>query len=107
MRLDENLSAGKVRFDAGGVLGVAGIGHGFGNSFRVQVEGDWRYKPLSRYVDTSLTTDLGGWQTVACSGMLGLAGVPRRAGLCRFWRWRCAGLESDRLGDDLAVGEIM
>jgi outer membrane protein OmpA-like peptidoglycan-associated protein len=62
IKLDENFPAGKFRYDTGGVAGVGAIGYGFGNGFRVEVEGDWRYNRLRQYLGTSFPTSASGHQ---------------------------------------------
>jgi outer membrane protein OmpA-like peptidoglycan-associated protein len=62
IRLDENFPAGKFRYDTAGVVGAGAIGYGFGNGFRVEVEGDWRYNGLRQYLGTSFPTTASGHQ---------------------------------------------
>jgi len=62
LRLDENFPPGKFRFDTGGAAGVGAIGYGFGNGFRVEVEGDWRYNGVRQYLGTPFPTVSGGEQ---------------------------------------------
>ena len=61
-RDNENFPSGKLRFDAGGAVGVGAVGYGFGNGFRVEVEGDWRYNGLRQFLGTSFPTRSGGEQ---------------------------------------------
>ena len=63
LRLDDNFPAGKFRYDTGGAAGVGAIGYGFGNGFRVELEGDWRYNGLRQYLGTPFPTRAGGEQT--------------------------------------------
>jgi outer membrane protein OmpA-like peptidoglycan-associated protein len=62
LRLDENFPPGKFRFDTGGAAGVGALGYGFGNGFRVEIEGDWRYSGLRQYLGTPFPTRSGGEQ---------------------------------------------
>jgi len=62
LRLNENFPAGKFRFDTGGAVGVGAVGYGFGNGFRVEVEGDWRYNGVRQYLGTPFPTSAGGEQ---------------------------------------------
>jgi outer membrane protein OmpA-like peptidoglycan-associated protein len=62
LRLDENFPAGKFRYDTGGAAGVGAVGYGFGNGFRVEVEGDFRDNGLHQYLGTSFPTSASGHQ---------------------------------------------
>jgi OOP family OmpA-OmpF porin len=62
LRLDENFPAAKFQYDIG-VTGVGAAGYGFGNGFRVEVEGDYRSNALRHYEGTSFPTAAGGRQT--------------------------------------------
>jgi outer membrane protein OmpA-like peptidoglycan-associated protein len=62
LKLDENFPAGKFQYDIG-AAGVAAAGYGFGNGFRVEVEGDYRFNALRHYEGTSFPTAAGGHQT--------------------------------------------
>ncbi len=62
VRLNPAFPAGKLRFDTGGAVGVGAIGYGFGNGFRVEIEGDWRYNGLRQYLGTPFPTRAGGEQ---------------------------------------------
>ncbi len=53
---------GKLRFDAGGAVGTGAVGYGFGNGFRVEIEGDWRYNGLQHLLGTPFATRSGGEQ---------------------------------------------
>ncbi len=44
--LGTGLGSAKFRFDEGGVGGVGSVGYGFGNGFRVELEGDYRQNSL-------------------------------------------------------------
>jgi outer membrane protein OmpA-like peptidoglycan-associated protein len=61
LRLDENFPAGKFQYDIG-AAGVAAAGYGFGNGFRVEVEGDYRFNALRQYEGTNFPTAAGGHQ---------------------------------------------
>ncbi len=62
LKLDENFPAGKFRYDTGGAAGLGAVGYGFGNGFRVEVEGNWRYNGLRQYLGTDFPTHAGGEQ---------------------------------------------
>ena len=62
LRLNPAFPAGKLRFDTGGAAGVGAVGYGFGNGFRVEVEGDWRYNGLRQFLGTPFPTKSGGEQ---------------------------------------------
>jgi outer membrane protein OmpA-like peptidoglycan-associated protein len=62
LRLDENFPPGKFRFDTGGAAAVGAVGYGFGNGFRIELEGDWRYNGLRQYLGTPFPTSSGGEQ---------------------------------------------
>jgi len=62
LRLDENFPAGKFRYDPAGIVGVGAVGYGFGNGFRIELEGDWRYNRLREYAGTSFPTNASGHQ---------------------------------------------
>ena len=62
LRLNPNFPSGKLRFDTGGVAARGSVGYGFGNGFRVEVEGDWRYNGLRQYLGTPFPTKSGGEQ---------------------------------------------
>ena len=62
LRLNPAFPAGKLRFDTGGAVGVGAVGYGFGNGFRVEVEGDWRYNGLRQFLGTPFPTKSGGEQ---------------------------------------------
>ena len=51
---------GKLRFDIG-ETGVAAVGYGFGNGFRVEAEGDYRQNDL-RQLSFAIPTQVGGRQ---------------------------------------------
>jgi OOP family OmpA-OmpF porin len=61
LRLDENFPAGRFQYDIG-ATGVAAAGYGFGNGFRVEVEGDYRFNALRQYEGTDFPTAAGGRQ---------------------------------------------
>ena len=62
LRLNPNFPSGKLRFDTGGAAARGSAGYGFGNGFRVEVEGDWRYNGLRQYLGTPFPTKSGGEQ---------------------------------------------
>jgi OmpA-OmpF porin, OOP family len=62
VRLSPNFPGGKERFDAG-VVGVGSAGYGFGNGFRVEVEGNYRYNTLQHFLSSGLPTSAGGSQS--------------------------------------------
>jgi outer membrane protein OmpA-like peptidoglycan-associated protein len=59
LRLNENFPGSKLRFDVG-EAGVGALGYGFGNGFRVELEGDWRQNGLQHLLGTSFPTAAGG-----------------------------------------------
>jgi outer membrane protein OmpA-like peptidoglycan-associated protein len=61
-KLDDNFPAGRFQYDIG-AAGVAAAGYGFGNGFRVEVEGDYRFNALRQFEGTSFPTAAGGHQT--------------------------------------------
>ncbi len=62
LRLNPAFPGGKLRFDTGGAAGVGAVGYGFGNGFRVELEGDWRYNGLRQFLETPFPTRAGGEQ---------------------------------------------
>ncbi len=62
-RLNDFFPDGKLRFDAGGLAGVGAMGYGFGNGFRIEVEGNYRYNGLRQFIGTSFPTRSGGEQS--------------------------------------------
>ncbi len=62
VRLNPAFPAGKLRFDDDGAVGVGAVGYGFGNGFRLELEGDWRYNGLRQYLGTPFPTRSGGEQ---------------------------------------------
>jgi OOP family OmpA-OmpF porin len=61
LRLDENFPDGKFRFDIG-EAGSGAAGYGFGNGFRVEIEGDYRHNSLRQFLGTGFPTSAGGDQ---------------------------------------------
>jgi OOP family OmpA-OmpF porin len=61
LRLNENFPGSKLRFDAG-VTGLGAVGYGFGNGFRVELEGNWRQNDLQHVLGTDFPTSAGGRQ---------------------------------------------
>jgi outer membrane protein OmpA-like peptidoglycan-associated protein len=61
LRLNENFPGSKLRFDAGEV-GAGAVGYGFGNGFRVELEGNWRENDLQHLLGTNFPTAAGGNQ---------------------------------------------
>jgi outer membrane protein OmpA-like peptidoglycan-associated protein len=61
LRLNENFPGSKLRFD-GGPAGVGALGYGFGNGFRVEVEGNFRQNDLQHVLGTDFPTSAGGRQ---------------------------------------------
>lgn len=59
VRLNQSFPAGKLRFDVG-YAAAGAVGYGFGNGFRVEVEGNWRRNDLQRYRGTTFPTTVGG-----------------------------------------------
>ncbi len=62
LRLNPSFPAGKLRFDTGGAVALGAVGYGFGNGFRVELEGDWRYNGLRQFLGTPFPTHAGGEQ---------------------------------------------
>jgi outer membrane protein OmpA-like peptidoglycan-associated protein len=62
IRENENFPGSKLRFDLG-EAGVAAAGYGFGNGFRVEIEGDYRRNDLQHLLGTTFPTASGGNQT--------------------------------------------
>ena len=62
IRENENFPGSKLRFDVG-EAGVAAAGYGFGNGFRVELEGDYRQNDLQHLLGTTFPTAAGGNQT--------------------------------------------
>jgi OOP family OmpA-OmpF porin len=62
LRRNENFPGSKFRFDIG-EAGVAAAGYGFGNGFRVELEGDYRRNDLQHLLGTGFPTAAGGNQT--------------------------------------------
>jgi outer membrane protein OmpA-like peptidoglycan-associated protein len=62
LKLNDAFPAGKLRFDTAGAAGIGAVGYGFGNGFRVELEGDWRYNGLRQYLGTAFPTHAGGEQ---------------------------------------------
>ncbi len=62
LRLNPAFPGGKLRFDDDGAAGIGAVGYGFGNGFRVEVEGDWRYNGLRQFLGTPFPTRSGGEQ---------------------------------------------
>ncbi len=61
VRLSPEFPGGKIRPDVGyAALGAAG--YGFGNGFRVEIEGDWRYNGVQHLLGTPYATRAGGEQ---------------------------------------------
>jgi len=52
----------KLKFDPAGAVGVAAAGYGFGNGFRVEVEGDYRYNQFHDLHRTFFPAVAGGHQ---------------------------------------------
>ena len=62
LRLNENFPGSKLRFDAGEV-GAGAVGYGFGNGFRVELEGNYRREnDLQHLLGTNFPTAAGGNQ---------------------------------------------
>ncbi len=61
LRLNENFPGSKLRFDAGEV-GAGSVGYGFGNGFRVELEGNFRQNDLQHLLGTNFPTAAGGSQ---------------------------------------------
>jgi outer membrane protein OmpA-like peptidoglycan-associated protein len=61
-RLNENFPNGKLIFDDPGAAGAVAAGYGFGNGFRVEIEGNWRYNRLRELGGTSFATSSSGQQ---------------------------------------------
>jgi hypothetical protein len=61
LRLNENFPGSKLRFDAG-ETGLGAVGYGFGNGFRVELEGNWRQNDLQHVLGTNFPTSAGGRQ---------------------------------------------
>ncbi len=62
IRQNENFPGSKLRFDIG-ETGVGAVGYGFGNGFRVEIEGNYRRNDLMHLLGTSFPTSAGGNQT--------------------------------------------
>ena len=62
LRLNENFPGNKLRYDVG-ETGVGAAGYGFGNGFRVELEGNWRQNDLMHLLGTNFPTSAGGNQT--------------------------------------------
>jgi OOP family OmpA-OmpF porin len=62
IRQNENFPGSKLRFDVG-ETGVGSVGYGFGNGFRVELEGNWRQNDLQHLLGTNFPTAAGGKQT--------------------------------------------
>ncbi len=62
LRENENFPGSKLRFDVG-EAGVAAAGYGFGNGFRVELEGDWRQNDVQHLLGTRFPTSAGGNQS--------------------------------------------
>jgi OOP family OmpA-OmpF porin len=62
LRQNENFPGSKLRFDVG-ETGVAAAGYGFGNGFRVELEGNWRQNDLQHLLGTGFPTSAGGNQS--------------------------------------------
>ena len=62
LRQNENFPGSKLRFDVG-ETGVGSVGYGFGNGFRVELEGNWRQNDLQHLLGTGFPTAAGGNQT--------------------------------------------
>ena len=61
LRLNENFPGSKMRFDVG-PAGLGAVGYGFGNGFRVELEGNWRQNDLQHVLGTDFPTSAGGRQ---------------------------------------------
>jgi outer membrane protein OmpA-like peptidoglycan-associated protein len=61
-RLNENFPNGKLIFDDPGAVGAVAAGYGFGNGFRVEIEGNWRYNRLRELSGTTFATSSSGQQ---------------------------------------------
>ncbi len=61
LRENENFPGSKLRFDVG-AAGVGAVGYGFGNGFRVELEGNWRQNELQHVLGTDFPTSAGGHQ---------------------------------------------
>ena len=62
VRQNENFPGSKLRYDIG-ETGVGAAGYGFGNGFRVEIEGNWRQNDLMHLTGTDFPTSAGGNQT--------------------------------------------
>ncbi len=61
VRLSPQQPSGQLRYGAG-VVGLGSVGWGFGNGFRVEVEGNYRNDPLQHFRGTRFPTLAGGYQ---------------------------------------------
>ena len=61
LRRNENFPGSKLRFDVG-PAGLGAVGYGFGNGFRVELEGNWRQNDLQHLLGTGFPTSAGGRQ---------------------------------------------
>ena len=62
LRQNENFPGSKLRYDIG-ETGVGAAGYGFGNGFRVEIEGNYRQNDLMHLLGTDFPTAAGGKQT--------------------------------------------
>ena len=62
IRQNENFPGSKLRYDIG-ETGVGAVGYGFGNGFRVEIEGNYRQNDLMHLTGTSFPTAADGNQT--------------------------------------------
>jgi len=61
-RQNENFPNGKLIFDDPGAAGAVAAGYGFGNGFRVEIEGNFRYNRLRELSGTTFATSSSGQQ---------------------------------------------
>ncbi|MBB3174269.1 outer membrane protein OmpA-like peptidoglycan-associated protein [Endobacter medicaginis] len=61
LKQSSQFPSGRLRF-GGGLAGAGAVGWGFGNGFRVEVEGNYRQNGLQHFLGTAFPTSSGGKQ---------------------------------------------